>query len=66
MLGAIRLEAHGDQGLEDSAVAVLMDAIRRKFGDADSVPSFNDACTSGRIPIRMVDQAAVLADARGL
>ncbi|MFJ6053637.1 hypothetical protein [Streptomyces sp. NPDC092307] len=67
MLGAIRIEAHGDSGLEDDAATVLLDAIRRKFGeDVDSVPSFNDAHGTGRVPIRMVDQAAGLADARGL
>lgn len=67
MLGAIRIEARGDSGLEANAAAVLLDAIRRKFGDdVDSVPSFNDAHGTGRVPIRMVDQAAHLADARGL
>jgi hypothetical protein len=67
MLGAIRAEAGGDRGLEASAAAVLLDAIRRTFGDhVDSVPSFNDAYGSGRIPIRMVGQAADLADARGV
>ncbi|MEW2623641.1 hypothetical protein [Streptomyces sp. NPDC048106] len=66
MLGAIRIEARGDSGLEASAASVLLDAIRRKFGDVDSVPSFNDAHGRGRVPIRMVDQAARLADARGL
>ncbi|WP_328629564.1 hypothetical protein OHA88_02615 [Streptomyces sp. NBC_00353] len=66
MFGAIRAEARGDAGLEGSAVSVVMDAIRRKFGDVDSVPGFNDAFDRGRTPIRMVDQAAGLADARGL
>ena len=66
MLGAIRIEARGDSGLEADAATVLLDAIRRKFGDVDSVPSFNDAHGSGRVPLRMVDQAAGLADARGL
>ncbi|MGW3652497.1 DUF6197 family protein [Streptomyces sp. NPDC000878] len=67
MLGAIRAEARGDRGLESNAVTVLMDAIRRRFGDdVDSVPGFNDAWDGGRVPIRMVDQAADLADARGL
>ncbi|CAL9672942.1 hypothetical protein SUDANB15_07542 (plasmid) [Streptomyces sp. enrichment culture] len=67
MLGAIRAEAHGDKGLEASAASVLLDAIRREFGDdVDSVPSFNDAHGSARVPLRMVDQAASLADARGL
>ncbi|WP_234317461.1 DUF6197 family protein, partial [Streptomyces stelliscabiei] len=67
MLGAIRIEARGDSGLEASAASVVLDAIRRKFGDdVDSVPSFNDAHGSGRVPMRMLDQAAGLADARGL
>ncbi|MET8420686.1 hypothetical protein ABZV41_34855 [Streptomyces sp. NPDC005098] len=66
MLGAIRIEARGDRGLEADAAAVLLDAIRRQFGDVDSVPSFNDAHGTGRIPLRMVGQAAGLADARGL
>ncbi|MFE4414137.1 hypothetical protein [Streptomyces sp. NPDC056821] len=67
MLGAIRIEARGDTGLEANAAAVLLDAIRRTFGDdVDSVPSFNDAHGSARVPLRMVDQAAHLADARGL
>ncbi|MFE7515010.1 hypothetical protein ACFU8I_27825 [Streptomyces sp. NPDC057540] len=67
MLGAIRIEARGDSGLESDAATVLLDAIRRTFGDdVVSVPSFNDAHGTGRVPIRMVDQAAHLADARGL
>ncbi|WP_221355340.1 DUF6197 family protein [Streptomyces beigongshangae] len=67
MLGAIRTEARGDRGLEADAAAVLLDAIRRTFGDhVDSVPSFNDAHGFGRVPLRMVDQAAHLANARGL
>ncbi|MEJ8632005.1 DUF6197 family protein [Streptomyces sp. MS2.AVA.5] len=67
MLGAIRIEARGDSSLEADAAAVLLDALRRTFGDGvDSVPSFNDAHGSGRTPVRMVDQAAGLADARGI
>ncbi|WP_432154752.1 DUF6197 family protein [Streptomyces tricolor] len=67
MLGAIRAEADGDRQLEADAAAVLLEAIRREFGDdVDSVPSFNDAHGTAPIPIRMVDQAAHLADARGL
>lgn len=66
MLGAIRIEARGDSGLEATAAAVVLDAIRRTFGDVDSVPSFNDAHGSARVPLRVVDQAAGLADARGL
>ncbi|MEU1457432.1 DUF6197 family protein [Streptomyces avermitilis] len=67
LYGAIHAEARGDQTLESRGLEVLMDAIRRQFGDdVDSVPSFNDAWGTGRVPMRMVDQAAGLADARGL
>ncbi|MCY0921130.1 hypothetical protein OS965_23575 [Streptomyces sp. H27-G5] len=66
LYGAIHVEARGDQHLESRGLQVLMDAIRRQFGDVDSVPSFNDGFASGRIPMRMLDQAADLADARGL
>ncbi|MCT2547384.1 hypothetical protein [Streptomyces atratus] len=67
MLGAIRIEARGDRGMEAAAAAVLLDAIRRKFGDdVDSVPGFNDTRGTGRIPLRMLGQAAGLADTRGL
>ncbi|MGW1776242.1 DUF6197 family protein [Streptomyces sp. NPDC002104] len=66
LYGAIHIEARGDQSLESRGLQVLMDAIRRQFGEIDSVPSFNDGFASGRIPMRMLDQAAGLADARGL
>ncbi|MEU6885577.1 hypothetical protein ABZ918_10265 [Streptomyces viridosporus] len=67
MLGAIRAEAGGNRGLEADAAAVLLDVIRRHFGDhVDTVPSCNDGHNTGRVPLRMVDQAAHLADARGL
>ncbi|MCX4784275.1 DUF6197 family protein [Streptomyces sp. NBC_01264] len=66
LYGAIHAEARGDRSLEARGLEVLMDAIRRQFNDVDSVPSFNDGFTSGRIPMRMLDQAAGLADARGL
>ncbi len=67
MLGADRIEARGDDRLEADAASVLLDAIRRQFGgDVESVPSFNDAHGTSRVPVRMVGQAAGLADARGL
>ncbi|MGW3060633.1 DUF6197 family protein [Streptomyces goshikiensis] len=66
LYGAIHIEARGDQSLESRGLQVLMHAIRRQFGDVDSVPAFNDGFASGRIPMRMLDQAADLADARGL
>ncbi|MGW2841840.1 DUF6197 family protein [Streptomyces sp. NPDC001493] len=69
LFGAIRVESRRDLGLEMNAVAVVMDAIRRQFGDRyDSVPSFNDSFkgTDGRVPVRTLGQAADLADTRGL
>ncbi|MGV9290982.1 DUF6197 family protein [Streptomyces sp. NPDC003719] len=67
LLGAIRKEAGGDRGLEADAASVVLDAIRRRFGaHVDSVPSFNDAHASGRIPERMLGEAASMADAKGL
>ncbi|MCX5207594.1 hypothetical protein OG897_40095 [Streptomyces sp. NBC_00237] len=65
LYGAIHHEAHGDQSLASRGLQILMDAIHREFGgDVDSVPSFNDGFASGRVPLRMLDKAAVLADAR--
>ncbi|MFI8932482.1 hypothetical protein ACIG3E_33060 [Streptomyces sp. NPDC053474] len=66
MAGAIRAEARGDRALESRAVAVLLEAIQRVFGEAESVPSFNDTFASARVPLRMVAQAVDLASARGL
>ncbi|MEV7302516.1 MULTISPECIES: DUF6197 family protein [Streptomyces] len=66
MLGAIRIEAHGNKGLEADAAAVLLDTIRRRFGDVESVPAFNDSHGGGRIPMRMLDHATGVAANRGL
>lgn len=66
LLGAIRIEAGGDHGLEQRGLQVLIEAIRRRFPDADTVPAFNDAWADGRMPLRLLDQAADLAHARGL
>ncbi|MET8572269.1 hypothetical protein [Streptomyces sp. NPDC004783] len=67
LLGAIRKEAGGERGLEADAACVVLDAIRCRFGDhIDSVPSLNDAHGSGRIPVRMLGEAATMADAQGL
>ncbi|MFG2593985.1 hypothetical protein [Streptomyces sp. NPDC048438] len=51
------------------AIAVLMDTIRGQFGDRfESVPAFNDSFRAGgaRLPLRILGQAADLADARSL
>ncbi|MFI6125363.1 hypothetical protein ACIBCU_37575 [Streptomyces sp. NPDC051064] len=65
LYGAIRVEAAGDRSLEARGLEVLMDAIRADFTDADSVPVFNDRWADGRVPMRMLGQAAALADNRG-
>jgi hypothetical protein len=65
--GAIRMESRGDRHMEAQALGVLLDAIRRQFGpDVESVPSFNDAWANGREPTRMMEQAGILAGARGI
>ncbi|MFJ9635029.1 hypothetical protein ACIRU8_45790 [Streptomyces sp. NPDC101175] len=66
MMGAIRAEAGGNDALESSALAVVREALTRRFGGDISVPDFNDAHGSGRIPGRMLGEAASVADARGL
>ncbi|WP_432164151.1 DUF6197 family protein [Streptomyces tendae] len=67
LLGAIRKEADGDRGLEADAASVVLDAVRRRFGDhVDSVPEFNDSWGSGHTPTRMLGEAAAMADAQGL
>ncbi|MGW5658239.1 DUF6197 family protein [Streptomyces humi] len=65
LMGAIRIEARGDAGLAGAADEVLLDAIRREFGDdVPSVPWFNDRQRDGRTPLRMLGRAAGLADAQ--
>ncbi|MFC9287276.1 hypothetical protein [Streptomyces sp. NPDC057052] len=67
LLGATRKEAGGDRGLEADAAAVVLDAIRRSFGDhVDSVPAFNDTHRTGRVPVRLLGEAVSMAEARGL
>lgn len=67
LIGALRAASGGDRGLEADAARILTDAIRRRFGDdAGSLAAFNDRHSSGRIPARMLHDAASLADARGL
>ncbi|MET7743401.1 hypothetical protein [Streptomyces sp. NPDC005385] len=65
--GAIRRESGGDRRLEAQAMEVLLEAIRRKFGPSvESVPTFNDAWADGSEPTRMMEQASILADSRGI
>lgn len=65
LYGAIRAEA-ATGSEESAALDVLLAAIRRRFPDADSVPSFNDAWHGPHTPLRLLGQAADLAHARGI
>lgn len=60
---AIRLEA--SSASEDAdARALLLDAIRRDFPNAETIPSWQDAQRDPRLPLRYLDRAASFADAR--
>ncbi|MGQ5576309.1 DUF6197 family protein [Streptomyces sp. ECR3.8] len=65
LIGSIRAEA-ATRGQADDASVVLLDAIRRDFADADTIPSWNDAQRSPRLALLYLDRAATLADSRGL
>ncbi|GAA2639829.1 DUF6197 family protein [Streptomyces axinellae] len=66
LYGAVRAEAPTARA-EGDALAVLMDAIRRQFPGAESVPHANDhELGDWRAAVQLLDGAAVLADARGL
>ena len=64
-LGAIRTEA-GSRDQADDAAAVLLEAIRRDFPDAESVPAWNDSRATGWLAARYLDRAADLAHTRNL
>lgn len=63
---AIYKEADGNHQLAGEGLDALMDAIRQQFGPVESVPSFNDAWGGPRAPLRLLEQAADRADARGI
>lgn len=64
LIGAIRAEA-GSRDQADDACAVLLEAIRRDFADAETIPSWNDRQSSPRPALLYLDRAAALAHARG-
>ncbi|MBI0319674.1 DUF6197 family protein, partial [Streptomyces javensis] len=66
LYGSIHAEASGDQVLENRALEILLEAIRRRFPDAASVPVFNDRWKQPRIPLLLIKQAADLAHVRDL
>jgi hypothetical protein len=66
LYGAVRAADPGGAHTDD-ALAVLLDALRRHWPDTDTIPEANDH----RLPnqaaaVRLLGEAAVLADARGL
>ncbi|WP_405964824.1 hypothetical protein OG713_34815 [Streptomyces sp. NBC_00723] len=65
LMGAIRAAAPGGS-LADNAMSVLLEAIRRDFPRADSVPAWNDSRGTPYLADRYLDRAAELAHARGL
>ncbi|GHJ19165.1 DUF6197 family protein [Streptomyces albus] len=66
LYGALHAEAPTARA-ESDALAVLLDAIRRHWPDAETVPDANDhRIGSWRVAVRLLDQAAALADTRGL
>jgi hypothetical protein len=65
LIGSIRAEAHSRSAADD-ACALLLEAIRRDFRDAETIPSWNDAQRGSRLPLLYLDRAAELAHARNL
>ncbi|MDV9191583.1 hypothetical protein R6L23_25820 [Streptomyces sp. SR27] len=66
LYGAVHAEAPSSRA-EGDALAVLLDVIRRHFPGTDTVPEANDHRLTGwRSAVRILGEAATLADARGL
>ena len=66
LYGAVHAEAPSGRA-EGDALAVLLDAIRRRFPGTDTVPEANDHRLTGwRAAVRILGEAAALAHARGL
>ncbi|MFM9589871.1 hypothetical protein ACKI1O_10790 [Streptomyces scabiei] len=63
LIGAIQAEA-GTRGAADDACGLLLEAIRRDFPHAETIPAWNDARKSPRQPLHYLDRAAALAHAR--
>lgn len=65
LVGVIQAAADS-RGQADDACVLLLEAIRRDFPTAETVPSWNDNQRDRRLPGRYLDRAAELAHARGL
>ncbi|MEV0779196.1 hypothetical protein [Streptomyces sp. NPDC050428] len=64
-IGALRAAATSRHQADDAAV-LLLDVIQQEFADAGTVPSWNDAQTSAGPVLRILGQAAALANSRNL
>lgn len=65
LYGAIRAEDPGGRHSDD-ALAVLLEAIRRQWPGAATIPRANDELLpDGRAAVRILGDAATLADTRG-
>lgn len=67
LYGALRAEDPGGHHIDD-ALMVLLEALRREFGpDVETIPTANDRLLRGQAhAVRILGDAAALADARGL
>ncbi|MFD7705658.1 hypothetical protein [Streptomyces sp. NPDC059786] len=65
LMGAIRAEAAGRAEADDACV-LLLEAIRRDFPHAETIPSWNDPQPNSRLPLLYLDRAAALAHARSI
>ncbi len=65
LIQSIRAEA-ASRDQADDACALLLEAIRRDYTDADTIPSWNDAQRNPRLPLLYLGRAADLAHARNL
>lgn len=65
LIGVIRVEA-GSHSAADDACVILLEAIRRDFPNAETVPSWNDARNNPRLPARYLERAAELAHSRNM
>lgn len=65
LIGVIQAAADSRSHADDACV-LLLEAIRRDFPTAETVPSWNDNQRNPRLPGLYLDRAAELAHARGL
>lgn len=67
LAGAVRAEAGGDRRMEMAALDLILTTIRTELDPAaETVPSWNDAQPSARMPLRILDHATTTAATRGI